>query len=582
MAGYNEIRGLRVKYLSADPAGAEDGQVWYNSTTGNLRVQGIGVASTSSSANMTNKRSLYGFGVGTGTAGLVVGGLDDSAGTAGTQTAAIAYCGRVPGSPAPGSPAETYNYDGSSWTSGNSFPTGGNSMQGIGAVNTAVVSTQAYDSTAMHHWNGTSWTAANARNTAKGGQAAFGTQTAAVLAGGFPSESNITEVYNGTNWTSGNTMNTGRNQIAGSGTQTDGLAFGGDRPPSEAAQTTIESWDGTSWATSPATLATARTRAGTGRNTASGTWIAGGIGPGGGGEAFDATEEFNFSTNTFTAAAWASGGNTNTALGTTAGNGLQTAAIIMGGADTLNNSELYNGSSWTAAPTLNTGRYGAGEATQAAQTAALLFGGVVTSTRKSETEEWNGSSWSEVNDMPADISQLAGAGTQTAALSIGGSTSGGNNAESYEYDGTDWSAGGNMNTARERAAAFGTQTAAVAVGGSPPNVNNVEEYNGTAWTAVNVYPTNITLASAAGILTAGLVFSGSIPPTTGNTNGYDGTSWSTRASMATARQGGAGAGTSTSALMASGANSGGTAVTTTEEFTGETTAAAPASNITTS
>jgi len=271
------------------------------------------------------------------------------------------------------------------------------------------------------------------------------------------------------------------------------------------------------------------------------------------------------------AASWASGNNTNTALGTTAGNGSQTAAIIMGGADTLNNSELYNGSAWTAAPTLNTGRYGAGEATQAPQTAALLFGGVVTSTRKSETEEWNGSSWSEVNDMPADISQLAGAGTQTAALSIGGSTSGGNNAESYIYNGTDWSTAGDMNTARERAAAFGTQTAAVAVGGSPPLVSNVEEYNGTAWTNATVYPTNIGLAAAAGILTAGLVFSGNVPPTTGNTNAYDGTNWTTQPSMATARQGGAGAGTSTSALMASGQDGGGTAVTTTEEFTGATT-----------
>ena len=271
------------------------------------------------------------------------------------------------------------------------------------------------------------------------------------------------------------------------------------------------------------------------------------------------------------AGSWASGGNTNTALGTTAGNGSQTSAIIMGGADTLNNSELYNGSAWTAAPTLNTGRYGAGEATQAPQTAALLFAGVVTDTAKSETEEWNGSSWSEVNDMPADIKQLAGAGTQTAALSIGGSISGSNNAESYIYNGTDWTAAGNMNTARERAAAFGTQTAAVAVGGSPPNVNNVEEYDGSAWTAVTVYPTNIGLAAAAGILTAGLVFSGNVPPTTGNTNSYDGTNWTAQPSMATARQGGAGAGTSTSALMASGANSAGAAVTTTEEFTGAST-----------
>ena len=53
MAGYNEIRGLRVKYLSADPSNPEDGQVWYNSTTGTLRVQGIGVAAWSSGSNMS-------------------------------------------------------------------------------------------------------------------------------------------------------------------------------------------------------------------------------------------------------------------------------------------------------------------------------------------------------------------------------------------------------------------------------------------------------------------------------------------------------------------------------------------------
>ena len=41
MARYNEIRGLEVKYLSADPSNPEDGQVWYNSTTGTLRAGGI-------------------------------------------------------------------------------------------------------------------------------------------------------------------------------------------------------------------------------------------------------------------------------------------------------------------------------------------------------------------------------------------------------------------------------------------------------------------------------------------------------------------------------------------------------------
>ena len=58
MAGYNTIRGLRVKYLSADPANPEDGQVWYNAGTGNLRVDGIAIAASwASGGNLNQGRS---------------------------------------------------------------------------------------------------------------------------------------------------------------------------------------------------------------------------------------------------------------------------------------------------------------------------------------------------------------------------------------------------------------------------------------------------------------------------------------------------------------------------------------------
>ena len=77
MAGYNEIRGLRVKYLSADPSNAEDGQVWYNSTTGNLRVQGVGVSAWSS-ASPLSQVSADNAGAGSTSAGLAFGGTDAS------------------------------------------------------------------------------------------------------------------------------------------------------------------------------------------------------------------------------------------------------------------------------------------------------------------------------------------------------------------------------------------------------------------------------------------------------------------------------------------------------------------------
>ena len=52
--------------------------------------------------------------------------------------------------------------------------------------------------------------------------------------------------------------------------------------------------------------------------------------------------------------------------------------------------------SWSSAPSLNTARYGAGSAA-ADSTAAIVFGGYPPV--KDETELWNGSSWTEVADM---------------------------------------------------------------------------------------------------------------------------------------------------------------------------------------
>ena len=104
------------------------------------------------------------------------------------------------------------------------------------------------------------------------------------------------------------------------------------------------------------------------------------------------TQEFNKSTNTVTAAAWASGGALNTARdeGASSQNGLQTAALYFGGYSAnpaSNATEQYDGSSWTSKNNLNTARYsGAGAGTT---TAALYSGGFANpSTLQSAVEEW--------------------------------------------------------------------------------------------------------------------------------------------------------------------------------------------------
>ena len=83
----------------------------------------------------------------------------------------------------------------------------------------------------------------------------------------------------------------------------------------------------------------------------------------------------------FTAAAWASCGNLNTARFTLAGCGTQTAGLAFGGnaRPPTNNpvglTEEYNGSTWSEQNDLNTARLGLGGA--GTQTAGLAFGGRV-------------------------------------------------------------------------------------------------------------------------------------------------------------------------------------------------------------
>ena len=73
------------------------------------------------------------------------------------------------------------------------------------------------------------------------------------------------------------------------------------------------------------------------------------------------------------AAAWASGGNLNTARHAITGFGTQTAGLGAGGQNgpVKNESEEYNGTSWTEGNNLSSPRFYAGGA--GTQTAALIF-----------------------------------------------------------------------------------------------------------------------------------------------------------------------------------------------------------------
>lgn len=207
-----------------------------------------------------------------------------------------------------------------------------------------------------------------------------------------------------------------------------------------------ETYDGTTW-TETSNLATGRySLGGAGSSNASALGFGGRNAPG----FLTTTEEWNVSISTTTAAAWASGGNLNTARYGAGSSGTQTAGLVFSGTtanntpSTKNESEEYNGTSWTEGNNINTKRYvmaGAGT-----QTAGLGFGGYFGGA-KDECESYDGTSWTEVADLGTAKYGIGGCGTQTAALCTGGAP----NpvlAETEEWDGSSWTAGGALNTGR--------------------------------------------------------------------------------------------------------------------------------------
>ena len=337
-------------------------------------------------------------------------------------------------------------------------------------------------STATEDYDGSSWTTSPATmgtgvtDNQQGGGSNI--NTAAIVAGGPPAYTQTQEYNKSVNaitqaaWSSGGALSTGRESMSSAGTQTAALAVGGRVGP-PGASTAVESYDGSSMSSAP-TLNTARQYAGgCGTQTAAITYanypVSG------------ATEEYDGSS-------WATQPNSmSTARRSFASFGIQTAALAAGGTTgpaVQTSTEEYNGTSWSGGGALSTARqYFAGAGIE---TSGLVFGGSdnPNSTKYTNTEEYGGSSWTSGGSLITAASALMGCGeTQTAALAFGGSTPP-TVATTVGYDGTAWSTRPSMGSNTQEASGAGTNIAALSIGGSPAQTG-VEEFTGDT-TAVNV------------------------------------------------------------------------------------------------
>ena len=254
------------------------------------------------------------------------------------------------------------------------------------------------------------------------------------------------------------------------------------------------------------------------------------------------------------AGAWAAGNALNSPRESPSGTGIQTAALCAGGMmgppaspRYRDETETYDGTTWTEVNDLLTGRTAMGAA--GIITASLVFGGsTATPNVKGETEEWDGTCWTEQNDLLTDRWRCGGYGTTTAANCVGGQTpSPTSYYDVYEtYDGTSWSEQNDINTARHNGiGGSGTTTAGLIYGGAVPGGTGesdaTEEWDGTSWTTVNNLNEPKKSAGRAGTRTAAINYGGYDGSNLAINESWDGTSWTELADMGTARRENSGA-----------------------------------------
>ena len=321
MATYQDIKGLRVKFLSADPSNLSEGDVWYNSTSDTLKAAVFGSAAWASGGNYP----------------AVVSSILSM----GVQTAALGCGGNTP--TPPNYQNNVNEYDGSTWTAVNAMSQirkaggqGGTQTAGIvfGGSFQHIPAGQPKATTATEEYDGTNWTTTGAMPVGKDSFGSGGTQAAAFGAGGYISPSdpgsqvNTCEDFNGSTWTAGNVINTARMEMAaggGLGTATAGLITAGRIGTTATGAT--EEYDGSTWTTVTASPLTLYAAGATGTQTAAKTF--------GGQTTTGSAPTTQTASTDYDGTSWTASGTLGTARWATTGAGTQGAAMTTGGDDNV-------------------------------------------------------------------------------------------------------------------------------------------------------------------------------------------------------------------------------------------------------
>ena len=246
------------------------------------------------------------------------------------------------------------------------------------------------------------------------------------------------------------------------------------------------------------------------------------------------------------AGSWSSGGSLNTARYRGGSSGTTTAGLVYTGRTPtyVGNTESYNGTSWTEVNDVNNNSYAGGGSPAGSYTAAIKSSGKSgPSSFQTNTEIWDGTNWTEVNNNNTARDGIMGAGTSTSNIIAGGQTPP-NQVIAESWDGTSWTEVGDLNNAKGFGVSWGSSNsnAIVATGegdGSSPDGygSTAETWNGSSWTATTSLNQGRTQGGGFGSTsTDGLIAGGYYGPGyQTSVESFDGSAWTEVNDLSVAR-----------------------------------------------
>lgn len=238
--------------------------------------------------------------------------------------------------------------------------------------------------TATQQWNGSAWSSSGATTVAHSESAGAGTLTDEFVTSGVsaagPTSTQVTDKYNGTSWSSGGNVPAVQRRVGGTGcgSPSAGLIFGGTNNAGTITAAT-NSYNGTTWSA--------------GGNLPSNTTYASGAG--GVSDALSAmgsttasnTSGGTTASNKYNGTSWASDATATTAQLRVGGCGSSSTSVLMaGGYNAIKTAQTYDGTAFSNAASMNTGRVA--PAVAGIGTSAIAAGGNSSSGNLSSAEKY--------------------------------------------------------------------------------------------------------------------------------------------------------------------------------------------------